>query len=293
MDRREIGRILAKAREDGATTLDLTGKGLGTLPPEIGNLTNLRLLALSFNDLTVLPAEIGNLTNLVNLYLNHNQLWVLPPQIGKLSSLQYLNLRDNRLMGLPREIGNLTLLTNLDLRSNQLTELSPQLGTLIERGVVNVSGNPLAELLNKPTQEIQAQGQNPPSEQEANLLQTPIYTANSHQFLNGWGNEGDADGEFHGPYGIAVDGEGYVYVADGGNHRIQVFDPSIKKKLAPEDFHITDYSIWDGFDIEGWPTTTILRGKVVVENGQFSGSTSDGKFQTRKIDPEFTNRPAC
>ena len=136
MDRREIGRILAKAREDGATTLDLTGKGLGTLPPEIGNLTNLRLLALSFNDLTVLPAEIGNLTNLVNLYLNHNQLWVLPPQIGKLSSLQYLNLRDNRLMGLPREIGNLTLLTNLDLRSNQLTELSPQLGTLIERGVV-------------------------------------------------------------------------------------------------------------------------------------------------------------
>ena len=70
MDRREIGRILAKAREDGATTLDLTGQGLSTLPPEIGNLTNLRSLVLSFNDLTVLPAEIGNLTNLVNLYLN-------------------------------------------------------------------------------------------------------------------------------------------------------------------------------------------------------------------------------
>ena len=73
MDRREIARIIAKAREDGATTLDLTGQGLGTLPPEIGNLTNLRSLVLSFNDLTVLPAEIGNLTNLVNLYLNNNQ----------------------------------------------------------------------------------------------------------------------------------------------------------------------------------------------------------------------------
>ena len=225
MDRREIARIIAKAREDGATTLDLTGQGLGTLPPEIGNLTNLRSLVLSFNDLTVLPAEIGNLTNLVNLYLNNNQLMVLPPRIGKLSSLQYLNLRDNRLMGLPREIGNLTLLTDLDLRSNQLTELSPQLGTLIERGIVNVSGNPLTELPTGPIQEIQTHGQNSPSAQEADLQKTPTSTANSHQFFNEWGNEGDADGEFNGPYGIAVTGEGYVYVADGLNHRIQVFDP--------------------------------------------------------------------
>jgi len=82
-------------------------------------------------------------------------------------------------------------------------------------------------------------------------------------------------------------------LAPGSDADIVLIDPSIKRKLTKDDFHITDYSIWDGFDIEGWPTTTILRGKVVVENGQFSGSTSDGKFQTRKIDPEFTNRPAC
>jgi dihydropyrimidinase len=82
-------------------------------------------------------------------------------------------------------------------------------------------------------------------------------------------------------------------LAPGSDADIVLIDPSIKRKLTKDDFHITDYSIWDGFDIEGWPTTTILRGKVVVENGQFSGTTSDGKFQTRKIDPEYTNRPAC
>ena len=82
-------------------------------------------------------------------------------------------------------------------------------------------------------------------------------------------------------------------MAPGSDADIVLIDPSIKRKLAKDDFHITDYSIWDGFDIEGWPTTTILRGKVVVENGQFNGATGDGKFQSRKVDPEFTNRPAC
>ena len=79
----------------------------------------------------------------------------------------------------------------------------------------------------------------------------------------------------------------------GSDADIVLIDPSIKRKLTKDDFHITDYSIWDGFDIEGWPTTTILRGKVVVENGTFSGAAGDGKFQSRKIDPVYTNRPAC
>jgi DNA-binding beta-propeller fold protein YncE len=39
-----------------------------------------------------------------------------------------------------------------------------------------------------------------------------------------WGTFGDADGQFKSPYGIAVDPDGEVYVADRGNNRIQVFD---------------------------------------------------------------------
>jgi uncharacterized protein (TIGR03663 family) len=40
-----------------------------------------------------------------------------------------------------------------------------------------------------------------------------------------WGSQGAAPGQFTDPRGVAVDGEGRVYVADGNNHRIQVFDP--------------------------------------------------------------------
>lgn len=39
-----------------------------------------------------------------------------------------------------------------------------------------------------------------------------------------WGSQGTAPGQFTDPRGLTVDSEGRVYVADGNNHRIQVFD---------------------------------------------------------------------
>ena len=43
-----------------------------------------------------------------------------------------------------------------------------------------------------------------------------------------WGSQGKGGGQFQDPRGIAVDEAGNVYVADSGNHRIQVFDSSGK-----------------------------------------------------------------
>lgn len=72
-----------------------------------------------------------------------------------------------------------------------------------------------------------------------------------------------------------------------------MLDPSIKKTLSLSDLHLGDYSIWEGWKIEGWPVTTILRGKVMVEDGQFYGNLTDGQFIPRKIDPLILSRPAC
>ena len=44
-----------------------------------------------------------------------------------------------------------------------------------------------------------------------------------YEFLRKWGTEGDEDGQFRYPKGLAIDGDGNVYVGDGDNNRIQVF----------------------------------------------------------------------
>ena len=87
----------------------------GAVPAEIGRLSALRVLDLSYNQLTSLPMEIWQLTSLERLDLDGNQLTSLPAEIGQLTSLTYLNLSDNRLTSLPAEIGQLTSLKSLSL----------------------------------------------------------------------------------------------------------------------------------------------------------------------------------
>ena len=77
----------------------------------------------------------------------------------------------------------------------------------------------------------------------------------------------------------------------GSDADIVLIDPSIKRTLTMADFHVSDYSPWENWPIAGWPVTTILRGKVVVENGKLLGSTSDGKLLHRKIGSEILGRP--
>ena len=52
-----------------------------------------------------------------------------------------------------------------------------------------------------------------------------------------------------------------------------------------------DYSIWEGFACQGYPVMTILRGKVIVENGRLVGSTDDGQWLKRQVSPDVLARP--
>ena len=82
-------------------------------------------------------------------------------------------------------------------------------------------------------------------------------------------------------------------IAPGSDADLVFIDPAIRKTLSREDFHVADYSPWEGWEVSGWPVTTILRGRVIADRGKLLGSTSDGRWLTRKIDGAVLARPVC
>ena len=82
-------------------------------------------------------------------------------------------------------------------------------------------------------------------------------------------------------------------IAPESDADIVLLDPSIRRNLTKEDFHVADYSPWEGWEVHGWPVTTILRGKVIVEDGKLLGEQTDGQLIRRKIDSAVLQRPSC
>jgi dihydropyrimidinase len=82
-------------------------------------------------------------------------------------------------------------------------------------------------------------------------------------------------------------------IAPGSDADLAFIDPAVQKTLTRDDFHVTDYSPWEGWAVSGWPVTTILRGKVITDAGKLVGTSSDGRLLTRKIDPAVLRRPVC
>ncbi len=100
-------------------TLDLSERGLMSVPQDIFTRTNLERLNLSRNNLSgALPAEVRHLKHLRVLDLSYNEFTGVPAEVGQLQDLQVLDLSYNQLTGLPHELGNLNHLEVLDLRGN-------------------------------------------------------------------------------------------------------------------------------------------------------------------------------
>jgi hypothetical protein len=137
---------IQEAADNNATRLGLSDLDLIEVPPEIGQLTNLKVLFLDINELRNLPPEIGQLINLEVLSLHMNQLVSLPPEIGQLSNLRVLSVSHNQLVNLPSEIGQLISLQELYLNNNQLTSLPSEIGELANLQRLDLYSNVLHHL---------------------------------------------------------------------------------------------------------------------------------------------------
>src|SRR6202045_1743314 len=80
-------------------------------------------------------------------------------------------------------------------------------------------------------------------------------------------------------------------VAVGSDADITILDPKRRGKVRAVDLHETDYTPWEDHDIFAWPVTTILRGKIMVEDGRYHANPSDGRYLKRKIPAAIRNGP--
>ena len=134
---------------DRVVELDLSANRLsGSIPSELGELTELEILNLSDNGLSgPVPPELGKLTKLGALNLRSNQLsGEIPPELGNLNKLESLNLSSNQFGGkIPPELGKLTALETLVLSDNKLNgAIPPELGKLTDLESLSLDSNHLS-----------------------------------------------------------------------------------------------------------------------------------------------------
>jgi hypothetical protein len=119
---------------------------IGNLPTELGSLTALTRLQVLENNLrgSSIPTEIGMLTELLSLDVQGNgMIGRIPTELGQCTSLVYLYLEQNKLQGsLPTELGQLTNLQRLFVYENQLSGTIPtEFETLVLLESLFLEGN--------------------------------------------------------------------------------------------------------------------------------------------------------
>jgi dihydropyrimidinase len=71
-------------------------------------------------------------------------------------------------------------------------------------------------------------------------------------------------------------------IAVGSDADIVVFDPDEEQVISAKTHHMrVDYSMFEGIKVKGIPKIVLSRGRVVVENGKFTGKPGSGEFIRR------------
>jgi len=74
-------------------------------------------------------------------------------------------------------------------------------------------------------------------------------------------------------------------IAPGSDADIVIIDPEKTHSLDAADLHMgTDLSVYEGMEVTGWPSMTILRGKIIVEDEDFLGRAGQGQFVRGKLE---------
>jgi dihydropyrimidinase len=72
-------------------------------------------------------------------------------------------------------------------------------------------------------------------------------------------------------------------IEPGADADLVVFDPERRETISHSLLHErVDYTPYEGIEVRGYPVMTLLRGKIIVQNGVFSGDAGSGSFVYRQ-----------
>ena len=79
-------------------------------------------------------------------------------------------------------------------------------------------------------------------------------------------------------------------IAVGSDADIVVFDPDREVTIHHQDMHSKqDWELHEGFEVTGWPTMTLSRGEVIMDNGRVLGEAGRGRLLKRKKFADIRN----
>jgi dihydropyrimidinase len=70
----------------------------------------------------------------------------------------------------------------------------------------------------------------------------------------------------------------------GADADVVVYDPRAETVIRAAGLHhVAGYTPYEGLRVQGWVRATISRGKVVYQNGRFTGCKGWGRFVKRSL----------
>jgi len=75
-------------------------------------------------------------------------------------------------------------------------------------------------------------------------------------------------------------------IACGMDADIAIWDPSLSRTVREGDMHhAVDYTPYEGMTLTGWPITTLVRGRIVMDGNERLAEPGFGQFQPRETYP--------
>ncbi|GGU40492.1 dihydropyrimidinase [Lentzea flava] len=73
-------------------------------------------------------------------------------------------------------------------------------------------------------------------------------------------------------------------IAPGADADVVIYDPAATQTISAETHHMAvDYSAYEGFEVTGKVDTVFSRGRKVIADGAYHGSTGHGRFVSRDL----------